>query len=204
MPNAGGKRGVRDANMMRRLTDQAAVVKKAREIHENPRLLAELAFYPAHDKRKETPAYSAIHRQLTIEKDLPCMICGVKHSTLGNRAENPYRARAMETHHHVVEWALANAVDLAKFNKTILPHLAERYPQNKTYQKPLTQQELLDWVDHSPDNLWVLCDVHHRAQYLGVHEISYPIWGPQYLLREDFLEQVKRELAQAKKKTKMR
>ncbi|HTA91275.1 MAG TPA: hypothetical protein VK745_16930 [Polyangiaceae bacterium] len=203
MPSvAGDKRRIVDPHMMRRLKDQAAVVKKALEIHENPRLLREIAFYPAHDKRKETPRYNAIHRSLTIEKDLPCMICGVRHSTLADRTENPYRAKAMETHHHVIEWALANAVDLTKFNKTILPHLAERHPQQQDYQKPFTQQQLLDWVDHSPDNLWVLCDVHHRAQYVGVHEISYPIWGPQHLLHPDFLEQVKRQLAAINAKTK--
>lgn len=198
----GDKRRVIDPHMTRRLKDQAVVVKKAMELHENPRLLKEIAFYPAHDKRKETPKYAAIHRRLTIEKDLPCMICGVRHSTLADKAENPYRAKAIETHHHMIEWALADAVDLAKFNKTILPHLAERHPQEGDYGKPFTQQQLLDWVDHSPDNLWVLCDVHHRAQYVGVHEISYPIWGPQHLLRGDFLAQVKRQLAVLKTKKK--
>ena len=196
MPSkAIAKRQVSDGKMTRRLTDQARVVRKALAIHDNPRLLREIAFYPTHDKRKETAGYRAVHRDLTITKDLPCLICGVRNSTLKKKSENRYGARAMETHHHVVEWALANAVDLAKFNKAILPNLAARHAQNAAYKKPFTQRQMLDWVDHSPDNLWVLCDVHHRAQYVGVHEISYPIWGPQALLRADFLAQVDRELA---------
>ena len=193
-----GRRKLVDAKMTRRLTDQARVVRKAAAIHDNPRLLREIAFYPTHDKRTETAEYRAVHRDLTITKDLPCLICGVRNSTLKKKSENRYGARAMETHHHVIEWALANAVDLAKFNKAILPNLAARHAQNPAYKRPFTQQQMLAWVDHSPDNLWVLCDVHHRAQYVGVHEISYPIWGPQALLHADFLAQVDRELALVK------
>ena len=193
-----GRRRVTDRQMTRRLTDQARVVRKADAIHDNPRLLREIAFYPAHDKRKETAAYQAVHRDLTKKRDLPCLICGVRNSTLKKKSENRYGARAMETHHHVIEWALANAVDLHKFNKAILPNLAARHPENAAYKQRFTAQQMLDWVDHSPDNLWVLCDVHHRAAFVGVHEISHPIWGPQALLRADFLAHVKRELSALK------
>ncbi len=199
-----GRRKIIDGKMTRRLSDQARVVRKADAIHDNPRLLREIAFYPEHDKRKETAAYQAVHRELTRKRDLPCLICGVRNSTLKKKSENRYGARAMETHHHVIEWALANAVDLSKFNKAILPNLAARHPENPVYKKRFSQQQLLAWVDHSPDNLWVLCDVHHRAQYVGVHEISYPIWGPQALLRADFLAHVDRELASVKAETAAR
>jgi hypothetical protein len=38
-----------------------------------PRLLNERAFYPAHDKRKESPAYKKAHDHLTKKLDLPCL-----------------------------------------------------------------------------------------------------------------------------------
>ena len=55
-----------------------------------------------------------------------------------------------------------------------------------------------NWVDHSEDNLWVLCDVHHRAKFLGIHEVSYPIWAPMNLLRTDFEDYVRAQIAATK------
>ena len=203
-PGAGKKTGPttvsnQDRGMVQRLNDQKTVFQKAQEIHANPRLLKELAFYPAHDKRLETPAYKKAHDHLTKALDLPCLVCGVKNSTLKDKAQNPYGARQMETHHHLIEWSLANAIDAAKFNKTILPHLKARHPQNPDYGKAaFSQQDVADWVDHSEDNLWVLCDVHHRAPYLGIHEITYPIWCPMDLLRDDFESYVRQQIQQQK------
>jgi hypothetical protein len=189
---------VQDLGMIDRLNDQLKVQKKVQQIHENRRALTELAFYPAHDKRRETTEYKKVHHHMTVELDLPCLICGVKHSTLMDEQQNPYGAKAMETHHHVVEWALANAVDVAKFNKILLPNLAHKHPDKPEYRKPFTDQDVRDWVDHSPDNLWVLCDVHHRAVYFGIHEITYPIWCPMDLLRANFEDYVKKEIAKEK------
>src|SRR6516164_10906115 len=123
--SAGGQdkdRTRQDQGMVQRLKDQLKVQSKITAIHLNKRLLKEMAFYPAHDKRRETPAYSAIHKKLTIQMDLPCLICGVKHSTLDDPKQNRYGAKAMETHHHVIEWSLANAIDTDKFNEILLPH----------------------------------------------------------------------------------
>jgi len=175
--------------MHRRLEAAVSLDRKARTLEARPlrRRLDEIAFYPAHDKRQESPAYKAAHRHLVVELDLPCRVCGVKRSTLKVARENPYGASAMETHHGVIEWALANAIDAKKFNKVLLPHLRAQHPETALYRKKaLSRREIAAWVDHSEDNLWVLCDVHHRAEYFGIHSISYPVWGPQYLLREDF------------------
>lgn len=57
----------------------------------------------------------------------------------------------------------------------------------------MTKQEVLDWVDHSEDNLWVLCDVHHRHKFLGIHEIPYPIGCPQDLLSPKFEDYVQKQ-----------
>ena len=187
-----------DNYMVDRLKEQLTVQKKVEEIHLNARLLKEMAFYPAHDKRLETPAYHKAHDHLTKTLDLPCLVCGVKNSTLKNPKENTYGAKQMETHHHVIEWALANAIDTDKFNAVLLPHLAQRHKANSDYQKPFNADQVSAWVDHSEDNLWVLCDIHHRAQYFGIHEITFPIWGPMDLLRSDFQQYVKGQIEKAK------
>src|SRR5579872_493928 len=182
-----------DTGMKRRLADQLANFKKAlklkakvAKLNVSARDLQEVAFYPVHDKRRETPAYKKVHHDLVVAKDLPCLVCGVKNSTLKKRADNPYGAAQLETHHHVIEWALANAIDAGKFNKILRPHLAHRHPAEAMYGRTMTGAEIEAWVDHSPDNLWVLCDVHHRAVYYGIHAITYPIWCPQDLLKPDF------------------
>jgi hypothetical protein len=181
-------------NNARVVHDQIGVQSIINDIHENRRQLDERAFYPAHDARKESTAYAKVHKQLCITEDLPCLVCGVRHSTLNDPKENRYGSTAMETHHHIIEWALANAIDVDRFNKTLRPNLARRHKDEPLYMKTMSAQEIHDWVDHSADNLWVLCDVHHRHKYLGIHQISYPIWGPQDLLRPDFEQYVKRQL----------
>ena len=193
-----GDRNAQDKGMVDRLKDQLKTQKKVAEIHANVRQLTEYAFYPKHDARRETKEYKAVHNKLVKEMDRPCLICGVKNSTLKDKKINTFGAKQMETHHHVVEWALANAIDIDKFNSTLLPFLKRKHPNKPEYKKTFTEEDVRNWVDHSEDNLWVLCDVHHRAQYLGVHEITYPIWGPQDLLRGDFEEYVKSEIAKVK------
>jgi len=187
--------------MVERLKDKLKIQEHVEAIHKNQRLLTELAFYPAHDKRCETKEYKAIHKKLVVVKDLPCLICGVKNSTL-KKSTNVYGAKQMETHHHVIEWALANAVDVKKFNAILLPFLQHRHPDRPEYRKAFTAKDVCNWVDHHEDNLWVLCDVHHRAQYLGIHEITFPIWGPTDLLRDDFTKYARAEIAKAAPKKK--
>jgi hypothetical protein len=182
-----------DKGMLTRLQDQLKVYRKAQAIHSHKRMLNEIAFYPAHDPRRETPEYKETHHRLAIEQDRPCLICGVRNSTLKDNARNLYGAKRMETHHHVIEWALANAIDVDKFNKILLPRLRARHPNKERYRQAFTVDEVKAWVDHDEDNLWVLCDVHHRAKYLGIHEITYPIWGPVDLLRDDFEDYFRQE-----------
>jgi hypothetical protein len=149
------------------------------------RLLYEGINYPSHGARRESPEYAKVHRDLTVTHDLPCLACGVRHSTLKDKAKNRFGAKAMETHHHIIEWALAKAISAEAFNERLLPNLKHRYPSDPQYQKAaFTQQDVEAWVDHSPHNLWVLCDVHHRAPFVGIHEVSYPAWCPQDLLAD--------------------
>ena len=156
------------------------------KIHAVSRLLREIVNYPGHAKRTNSPEYSKVHRDLAVVQDLPCLVCGVRNSTLKSKKENPCGARQMETHHHLVEWALANALDLGKFNERIVAHFRLRPHHDPIYNQDFTEDQMLEWVDHHPDNLWVLCDIHHRTPLLGIHEITFPIWGPQDIVKDDF------------------
>jgi hypothetical protein len=102
-----------------------------KQYHVVQRMLQEKAFYPPHDKRTESPKYAAVHKQMTVVEDQPCLVCHVQHSTLGDHDKNPFGAVQMETHHHSIEWALANAIDPAAFNKQVRPGLARRAAQRK-------------------------------------------------------------------------
>ncbi len=192
-------RNLFDRVVQQTLQKRAQRIVKA--IHEKHRKLDERAFYPAHSKRRETPAYRKAHDLLVKKKKLPCMICGVTYDILKDKQKradpklNHYGARNLETHHHIIEWALADAVDKDKFNKQILPHLRYRYPHKLEYSRNFTSRQIKAWVDHSLDNLQVLCDVHHRHKWLGVHMITYPVWSPQTLLKDDFIQAVERELS---------
>lgn len=179
------------------------------QYHAVERMLDEQAFYPPHDKRTESPDYAEVHHQMTVTDDKHCLVCGVRHSTLGDISANPFGAVQMETHHHTIEWALANAIDETKFNQHILPGLAKTAAgraQNPDYAHESALYKAFDadyasghmgidrikaWVDHGADNLWVLCDIHHRHKFVGIHSISYPIWGPQDVVDSEI---VKREI----------
>jgi hypothetical protein len=182
-----------------RLTDHVKNYKTVQQ-HIQHHTIDELQFYPEHDPRTESPEYKKAHHRLAVELDLPCLVCGVRNSTLKDEASNRYQARAMETHHHMVEWALANAVDVDRFNAAVRPNLAHKHPNDPTwhYEQPFDADKIRQWVDHSEHNLWVLCDVHHRAKYLGIHEITYPIWAPMDMYRPDFESWALQEIADLK------
>ncbi len=172
--------------------------------HVVARMLNEQAFYPAHDKRTESPDYAKVHHQMTVVDDKHCIVCGVQHSTLADAAKNPFGAIQLETHHHTIEWALANAIDAAKFNQHVRPGLLHQAQRRKTepgydatpevyrtfdalYENDMSLDVIKQWIDHGADNLWVLCDVHHRHKFVGIHAISYPIWGPQDVVSPDLM-----------------
>jgi hypothetical protein len=122
---------------------------------------------PPHPPRTETPRYRAAHHQLVVVEDRPCTVCGVRQSTLHDPTQNPFKARALETHHYPIERSLVDACDWRK--------VAAVYPA-------VTGPEaLMEWVD-SPDNLLVLCDVHHRSLSMGIHHLVVQDWMIQRFL----------------------
>lgn len=155
------------------------ISSKAHLVH---RMLHEEIYYPEHSPRTESSAYKKVHDHLTKELDLPCIVCGVRNSTL---KDNKIGAKQIESHHHVVEWALQNAIDLQKFNERVVAFHKVKNPTK--YDHDFTEQEMKDWIDHDPDNLWILCDVHHRHSLVGIHSVTWPIWSPQDLIKDGYV-----------------
>lgn len=139
--------------------------------HAVSRQLQETIAYPDHDPRKESAEYVRVHHHLVVELDEGCWICGVRHSTLGDPKHNPHGATQLETHHFHLEWALANAADPAKV-------LAD-FPE----MGAADEEHLRAWLD-SPDQMLILCDIHHRHAHYGIHSITHPAWVAQRFLRD--------------------
>ena len=134
--------------------------------HGVSRTLHETIWYGEHDHRTASAEYRRTHKHLIDVLDEPCWVCGVRKSTLGDPSKNLHGASQLETHHAVLEQALASAVDPAKI-------LAD-FPAMGAADEP----HLRAWLD-SEGNMLVLCDVHHRHGFYGVHMVSYPAWVVQ-------------------------
>jgi hypothetical protein len=143
------------------------------EAHAQPRDLHEVIYYPEHDPRKASGEYTRVHDHLVHELDEPCWVCGVRYSQLNDPEKNRHGATQIETHHWVVEWALANAVDPAKI-------LAD-FPE----MGAADDEHLRAWLD-SESNMLILCSTHHRHGLYGIHSVSYPAWVVQRRLRDDW------------------
>ncbi len=149
------------------------------------RTLAETVEYPPHPPRKASALYTRTHHELVVEKDTPCAVCGVKNSTLATA--NPYGAKALETHHNLIEWAGATEIDWDKVaaDHPDLPNLvavAKAYhahlAANGSFEGTLDPTIVTQFVD-SDEQMLVLCDVHHRAAMRGIHMITGPVFELQ-------------------------
>jgi hypothetical protein len=175
MPDSNGSNGTEER-----------LLEKVSEIHEVRRTINEDVFVPGHDPRTASAGYRAMHDHLVKELDRPCIACGVRNSTLDDQDQNPFGATQMETHHKTVEWSLINAIDLDKFNQRIVLRFRHYSPHDPKYDQDFTQEQMEDWIDHDEDNIWVLCDVHHRHKWVGIHSVTGPIWGPQDLIKPGY------------------
>lgn len=136
-------------------------------VHATTEGVATVEMTPPHPPREETPEYAKAHHHLIYELDEPCAMCGVRHSTLNDSAQNPFGATAMETHHYPIERSLLDACDPTKVGLV--------FPQVKDFES------LNAFVD-SEHNLMVLCDVHHRHPLHGIHHLT-----PQDFFVQPFL-----------------
>ena len=130
-------------------------------VHLTTDTVATLEATPPHPPRVETPEYRKAHSFLINRKNAPCHICGVTKRTLKNPAKNPMGATQMETHHWPVERSLTDACDWRKIHRD--------------YPSVYDQASFERWVD-SPENLLVLCDIHHRSPEAGIHHLLTQDW----------------------------
>jgi len=123
--------------------------------HEQVMHLLIREFYPDHTPRESDPHKVYFDRARKRLKDLgrlKCWICGT--------TEN------IQLHHTMVEEALKNGVDVTKFE--------ELYPEFGI----TTDEQFLEWVEGSENNLTALCFSHHIG-ILGIHFLPYPSWVSQ-------------------------
>src|SRR5258707_14777064 len=78
-------------------------------VHATSEGVAAVEMTPPHPPREETPEYARAHHHLAIALDSPCAMCGVRNSTLHDSKENPFGAKALETHHYPIERSLLDA-----------------------------------------------------------------------------------------------
>lgn len=146
------------------------------------RTLSETAFYPEHAPRTASALYAKTHHHLVYELDSPCVVCGVRNSTLKTPA-NRLGSKQIETHHALVEWAGQTEINwdkLAADNPTLptLVSIAQAFHAHLLANGELPPDYKLDatpFVD-STEQMVVLCDVCHRGGSRGVHMITGPVW----------------------------
>lgn len=133
-------------------------------VHETTEGAALVEFTPPHLPRVDTPEYHKAHNFLIHQKKAPCQVCGVNIDTLTDPVINLLGSKQMESHHYPIERSLMNACDPVKVH-TDFPVVYDK----------ATLEVFID----SPQNLIILCDVHHRSPERGIH----------HLLTQDFVIQ---------------
>jgi hypothetical protein len=147
-------------------------VSEIDRVHETRLEVESIDLTPPHPPRHETEAYHKSHHFLIYEKDSPCVVCGVRHSTLADPVRNPLKARYLETHHSPIEWSLASACDIRKVHA--------KFPQ-------VIDEETFQAFIDSPVNLVVLCDKCHVSREYGVHHLSVPDWMIRPFLLDSYI-----------------
>jgi len=154
-----------DAPAVTVATPEATVV--VTPAHTQQTTLHLLEFYPAHEPRETDPHYHLFNQtRARLEKlgKLVCWVCGKDGAAAGH---------PIELHHNRVEFALANGVDLTKFEAA--------YPEFGLVNA--TEDQFLDWIE-SEGNMLPLCKLHHTGSQ-GIHCIPMPIWQALKYWRDD-------------------
>lgn len=124
-------------------------------------------WFPAHLPRKNDPHYAvfnATRKRLKKLGRLICWRCGIADGELLKDEDGAATATkaSIELHHSVVEYSLANAVDIEEFGKL--------YPEMHVQD----DETFLQFVE-SEGNLLPLCVKCHRGKQ-GIHCCQYPGW----------------------------
>lgn len=117
-------------------------------------------YYPDHQPRETDPHYHLFNaaKKRILAAGVGCWICGTR--------EN------LELHHSECEYAAATGVDVERFT--------ELFPDYH-----VTDEESFLCYVESEGNLQVLCALHHRSPYAGIHHCPFPNWKLQRYWRKD-------------------
>jgi hypothetical protein len=159
-------------NEITEINDEIHTPKDKKVYHEHY-----IVHYPDHPPRKDSEFYKKTHINLCIKQNTPCFICGKTHRD----------GSQMESHHFFIEKAAESAVDWIKFGE---------YAQN--FYNPQSGTNIgknFDWKEvsknpdifvDSEDNMIVLCEEHHRSNYMGIHHMPFPEWILQLAPKDGF------------------
>lgn len=125
--------------------------------------------YPDHEPREQDPHYKDFHAWKESVRNTPAWRCGWA-ARIGDDSDCDLSA-PLEAHHAHIEFALANAIDLA--------HLEHSYPGVSD------PDSIGAWIE-SAANLVLLCRVHHRATNAGVHHLTASDYEGSYFLDSVF------------------
>lgn len=140
-------------------TGAPAIETAATPAHTQSTTLHVAEWYPAHGPRESDPHYHLFHEahaRLLKAGKLVCWVCGKDGAASG---------KPIELHHAKVEFALANGIDLPRF-EAAFPEL-----------EPIIhgdEDAFLSWIE-GEGNLLCLCKLHHTGVE-GIHNLPYPIW----------------------------
>lgn len=79
---------IKDIDITRKAgIDEVTETTTLQHVHATVFGIAEVEMTPPHPPREDTPLYMRTHHRLVVTLDMPCAICGVRHSTLFNPKE---------------------------------------------------------------------------------------------------------------------
>ena len=117
--------------------------------------------FPAHEPRESDPHYAAFHAARRRLEKLGALRCWIDNADCGSGP--------IELHHDKVEFALANDVDVVKFDEAYGLHLKD-------------ENEFLDYIN-GEEGLLPLCPYHHRG-HGGIHCLPMPLWNVHRYCRD--------------------
>lgn len=131
--------------------------------HDQPVVNRYVVHYPAHQPRKDDPHYHAF--EAYRKAHIHWAVCYVGQRVgfdecaddQGKPISQPGGGHGLELHHHYLEFAVINAVDLAAIQKDY-PNLTD-------------PEKVAEWAETDPNFMW-LCAKHHRGDG-GAHHASY-------------------------------
>lgn len=132
------------------------------DAHSVTKHLTIVEFYPNHESREGDPHYHLFEQTRTRLERLGKLVCWIGNADCQG---------GIELHHALVEFALANMVDVGRF--------ADLYPEFH-----ITSDDDFLAAIESEGGLLPLCVRHHRGD-VGIHSILYNPWLVQRFKKSD-------------------